>query len=301
MSSIKQMVKDGTIKRADAHKILYTDIHVEPGFNERTDGDALEAHIAALTQYIMDGGVLPPLECRPRDDGGVWVVDGHCRHAAYGRAIALGAPIEWIEIRPFAGNDVDRVARIVSSNNGLPLTPLESARVYRRLAAFGLKAEDIARKVSRTRAHVDQMLILASANHDVQQLVAAGSVSAAVAVDAVRSHGETAGQYLGNQLNNARAAGKQKVTAGTIAGKPLPRKLVDTMESTIRTFRESLPLTAHESLATLNLSEPAMIPVPGTVLLQLIELCAEMEATRKDQQTKADAKAMKASQGELTA
>lgn len=59
MSSIKQMVKDGTIKRADAHKILYADIHVEPGFNERTDGDALEAPLLLETMRATRSTSLP--------------------------------------------------------------------------------------------------------------------------------------------------------------------------------------------------------------------------------------------------
>jgi ParB family chromosome partitioning protein len=301
MSSIKQMVKDGTIKRADALKITLADIHVEPGFNERTDGDALETHIAALTDYILSGGIVPALEVRPREGGGVWLVDGHCRHAAYSRAIAQGAPIEWIEVRQFTGNDADRIARIVSSNSGLPLTPLETSRVYKRLAAFGLSADDIARKVSRTRAHVDQMLILASANNDVHQMIAAGSVSAALAVEAVRKHGEGAGSFLAEQAGKAKAAGKTKVTAGTIAGKPLPRKIVDEMEATVQRLRSSLSTEAHASLATINLNESTTIPVNGAMLLQLIEVCGSIEDTRRAQALKAQSNAVKAAQTELSA
>ena len=80
--SFKQMIKDGEVRRADAMKVRLEDLHEEPGFNLRTEGEALEASISALAEFIADGGVIPPLEVRPRYGGGVWLVDGHRRRRA---------------------------------------------------------------------------------------------------------------------------------------------------------------------------------------------------------------------------
>lgn len=40
--SFKQMIKDGDLKRADAMKARLEDLHEEPGFNLRAEGEELE-------------------------------------------------------------------------------------------------------------------------------------------------------------------------------------------------------------------------------------------------------------------
>ncbi|MCF1486934.1 hypothetical protein LZ838_06140 [Pseudomonas sp. AA27] len=54
--SFKQMIKDGDVRRADAMKVKLEDLHEEPGFNLRTEGDALEASIDTLAEFIAGGG-----------------------------------------------------------------------------------------------------------------------------------------------------------------------------------------------------------------------------------------------------
>jgi ParB/RepB/Spo0J family partition protein len=299
--SFKQMVKDGTIRRADAMKMGLDDIHEEQGFNARAEGPELEASIDALAEYIQGGGAVPPLEVRPRADGGVWVVDGHRRRRAFIKARAAGADIGPIDVRPFVGNDADRVARIVSSNANLPLTPLETASVYKRLAAFNLAAQDIARKVGKTRAHVEQMLILANANTDVHAMVADGTVSAAVAVEVVRKHGEAAGTVLGVEAGKAKAAGKSRVTAGTIAGKSLPRKIVDGLVTTVDDFTSTLSMEAHQVLNSLNLSEPRTVSVDAAALLRLLDASGDVQNAKRKQEQKERDKAALAAQTELPA
>lgn len=233
--SFKQMIKDGDIKRADAMKVLLSDIHEEPGFNLRREGEDLQASIDALCEFILDGGQLPPLEVRPRAGGGVWLVDGHRRSRALRQAIERGYPAAdedgqlWVSVVAFTGNDADRVARVITSQEGRKLEPLELAEGYKRLASFGWDSAKIAQKVGKTRQHVDQMLTLGSANSDVQQMVAAGEVAAATAVELVRQHGDEAGKVLGGELEKAKAAGKAKVTAGTMKGPSVPRGLLDDM------------------------------------------------------------------------
>lgn len=217
MTSFKDMIKAGDIKRADAMKVRFADLHVEPGFNVRLGSPELEAHIEEITAYILAGGVLPPLEVRPREEGGVWIVDGHCRTAAYGRAIERGAPIEWIDVRGFQGNDVDRVARIATSNEGLKLSQLEVALLYKRLRGMGNDVPQIAKLVNKTRQYVEAALKLADANKDVQEMVATGKVSPSVAVQSVRKHGEKAGDALKGQLQAAEAKGVTKLTKSVVA------------------------------------------------------------------------------------
>ena len=300
--SFKQMIKDGTAKRADSMKFDIVDIHEEPGFNLRREGEDLEASIDALAAHILDGGMVPPLEVRPRVGGGVFVVDGHRRRRAYLKVADQLRDADgklWIPVVQFTGNDADRVARIITSAEGRALSQLEVADGYKRLTAYGWAPDQIAKKVGKTRQHVDQLLILANANSDVQQLVQAGTVSATTAIDTVRKHGEEAGAVLGAEVAKAGAAGKRKVTAATIKGKPLPRKLTDDAFTALEQLHKALPFEAHETLATVNLSESPTITIPAGVLVELLDIHAEAVAFREEQAKKAREAEAAQKQGEL--
>lgn len=305
--SIKQMIQAGEVKRADAIKARLDDIHEEPGFNLRIEGEDLEASIDALAAYIMGGGVYPALEVRPRPGGGFFLVDGHRRRRALIKAREAGAPIEWVSVVAFTGNDADRTARIITSAEGRSLTPLEVALGYKRLAAFGLSPDDIAKRVGKTRQHVDQLLILANANTDVQRMVAAGGVSAATAVDMARKHGEQAGQVLQQELEKAKATGKDKVTAGTIKGKALPPKVVQGLVDEVDAFMEALPMDAKRTLAQIEAKAnegrqvESMVLVDSNALLSLVLEFGKVRDARQKQAEKQRAKAAKAAQGELVA
>lgn len=224
-NSIRKMLGSKVAVRAHAVQVLYDSIHVEPGFNLREPSPALEKSIDALADHIAAGGNYPPLEVRIRDEGGVWIVDGHRRHAAIGRVLARGVDLRHpkdgevrIHVVIFEGNDADRAARIITSAAGEPLTPLEVAEGYKRLRAFGWTPAQIATKVGKTAEHVLQVLALGDANSDVRKMVNAGAVSATHAAKTARKHGEQAGAVLGKQLESAVAQGKTRVTAATVAG-----------------------------------------------------------------------------------
>lgn len=305
--SFKQMIQAGEVKRADAMKVQLDDIHEEPGFNSREQTPEFWEGIKAFAQYIAAGGTYPALEVRPRPGGGVFVVEGHRRRLSLRMARdELGAPIEWVSVVAFTGNDADRVARIVTSNSQVPLTPLETARVYKRLAAFGLTPDEIATMVGKTRQHVDQLLILANANTDVQKLVAAGDVSAAVAVKVARQHGEGAGQVLKQELDKAKAAGKGKVTDGTMKGKNLPTKVLQGLADEVDAFIEGLTKETRAALADLEgdikASRPVygmLVMVQGPALLALLTEHAKLTEARQKQAERQRAKAERAAQGDL--
>ena len=224
-NSNRKMFESGEAKRADAVQVRYESIHIEPGFNLRQQDDALEESIEALTRHIIAGGRYPPLEVRIRSEGGVWVVDGHRRHAATGRALERGTALRnpkdgeaWIHIVYFEGNDADRTARIITSAANKHLKALEIAEGYKRLRSFGWTVGQIAEKVGKSAEHVLQLLALGDANSDVQQMVNAGKVSATNAAKVARKHGEQAGAVLGEQFEAATAQGKNRVTVSTVAG-----------------------------------------------------------------------------------
>jgi len=257
--SFKQMIKDGEVRRADAMKVQLEDLHEEPGFNLRTEGEALESSIDSLAEFIAAGGQIPPLEVRPRAEGGVWLVDGHRRRRALLKLDAAGrlprtpnkenpAILEaWVPVIAFEGSDADRVARIITSQENEKLSPLELAEGYKRLRSFGWSVEQIAKKVAKTRQHVEQVLTVGNANTDVQNLVAAGQVSATTAAQVVREHGDDAGTVLDAELKKAQASGKTKVTAGSIKGPSIPKPRLEAVHTASRNLIASLDAIDEDS------------------------------------------------------
>ncbi|GLO14751.1 hypothetical protein PPUJ20028_33340 [Pseudomonas putida] len=272
--SFKQMIKDGEVRRADAMKVQLEDLHEEPGFNLRTEGDALEASINSLAEFVAAGGQIPPLEVRPRAEGGVWLVDGHRRRRALLKLDAEGrlprTPNKhrpevleaWVPVIAFEGSDADRVARIITSQENEKLSPLELAEGYKRLRAFGWSVEQIAVKVGKTRQHVEQVLTIGNANTDVQNLVAAGHVSATTAAQVVREHGDGAGKVLGAELVRAQATGKKRVTAGSMKGPSIPKPRLEAVHTASRNLIASLDSIDEDSRS---------LTIPTALVLQLRE------------------------------
>lgn len=272
--SFKQMIKDGEVRRADAMKVQLEDLHEEPGFNLRTEGDALEASISSLAEFVAAGGQIPPLEVRPRAEGGVWLVDGHRRRRALLKLDAEGrlprTPNKdrpevleaWVPVIAFEGSDADRVARIITSQENEKLSPLELAEGYKRLRAFGWSVEQIAAKVGKTRQHVEQVLTVGNANTDVQNLVAAGHVSATTAAQVVREHGDGAGKVLGAELVRAQASGKKRVTAGSMKGPSIPKPRLEAVHTASRNLIASLDSIDEDSRS---------LTIPTALVLQLRE------------------------------
>jgi ParB family chromosome partitioning protein len=230
MKSFKQMRVDGELVRADAEKIDYYSIYPEPGFNPVGRTDEEEDDDEQLYQFIVKNGVLalPQWEVRPREEGGVWIVDCHRRHKQTGRAIKAGffKPDEkgryLIPIKQFSGNDLARLYRIKTSNKSKTIKPVQFAELCQRAhLGFGQTVEQIAEGMQVSVSAVKVALVLAGANHDVQTMVAAGEVSATIAVKEVKKSGERAGPKLKAEHVKAKAMGKKKVTAGTIAPRPV--------------------------------------------------------------------------------
>lgn len=292
--SYRQLLKDGTVTRRNAMQIMLEDIHEQPGFNLRIEGPDLEQSVQELADYIFQGGMVPPIEVRPREEGGVWIVDGHRRKRAYELARKMGATIVMVPIEAFNGNDVDRVTRIMTSAEGRSLSPLETAEGYKRLAAYGLKPADIAQRVGKTRQHVDDLLVLSQANHDVQQMIRDGVVSASTALEAIREHGEKAGDVLHQAAEKATKAGKARVTPAMIQGRQraLPRKAWEPMVKAVDSFFDFLPRPTREAItkATEAPEEHAgqTVEVDVYVLARLLEAHGQVGLARAKQEAKSN-------------
>lgn len=266
-NSFKQMIKGGVIKRSDSGMFISIDnIHVRPNFNRREDNERTRNADDDTFNFLMEGGVVPALEVVPRDEGGVWIVEGHRRQRCFLRCREAGKPVDRIHIVPFVGNDVQRIARIMTSNNQLPLTTLEQAAVVKDLAAFNLTTAEIAKLVHKSIPTVENLMTLNAANHDVQEAVKSGEVSVSVAVERVKEFGEKAGEVLEQDKAAAAAAGKKKVTKSFIAP-----------EISVRKARRSVEL-----LALANVSEEGVITLDGLALAEVLEIIDEQKKISAD-------------------
>lgn len=164
---------------------------------------------------------MPPLEVRPRAQGGVFVVDGHRRRYAFIEWDRRGTfPRKdgdaWISVVPFVGNDAERILRLDTSSTNKELSQLGRGRIYAKLLTMGWTVAEISRRNGKNPGVIQRALDLAGGNVDVHEMVKAGEVSPTIAAKAVREHGDAAGPVLAEQLTQAKAAGKRKVTAAVV-------------------------------------------------------------------------------------
>nr|WP_061509804.1 ParB N-terminal domain-containing protein [Gluconobacter thailandicus] len=214
--SFKSLTEKGVFKRNKLYSIKLDDLHVQEGFNLREDDEGLKEHIAALADYIMEGGQLPPMLVRIAEDGRVLIVDGHCRNAGYKLARERGHNTEWVDVLPFRGDDNDAVAMIIHSASGKPLTPLETAEGYKRMNDAGMTPIEIGKRFNKSRQSVDGLLLVGNAHPMIKNMIRDGIVTAAIAATAIRQHGEGAGAWLMLEYHYVIDIGKSKITQGTI-------------------------------------------------------------------------------------
>ncbi|HFU4527696.1 TPA: ParB/RepB/Spo0J family partition protein [Yersinia enterocolitica] len=184
------------------------ELYIEPGFNVR---DIDQAHVEEFRDAFIDGEYLPPLAVQVTDQG-VKIIDGHHRYYGAKMATKAGHEIPRLECKDFVGSEADRIAFMVTSSQGKPLSPLERAAAYQRLTNQGWEPSEIAKKVKRSVADVDLHLQLLECGDGLIQMVKVGEVAATTAVALSREHGIQASAVAAGQMEKAKAAGKKKLT-----------------------------------------------------------------------------------------
>jgi hypothetical protein len=126
--------KNGTgIKVNRTFIVPLKELYVEPGLNIR---EIDQDHVAEFRDAFIAGESVPPLDVQVTEKG-VKVIDGHHRYFGAIEATKSGADIIRLECKDFVGNEADRIAFMVTRNQGKPLTALERAAAYQRLRNQG--------------------------------------------------------------------------------------------------------------------------------------------------------------------
>lgn len=301
--SLKALAEAKTegINKATYFKVDPRIIEVEEGFNGRIEGKDLDDYIAELKAAILGGANLPPLDVRV-EDGRVILVDGHCRTRAYKELIEEGHEFKAVECRPFTGNAADRVAHMIGSSQGRPLSPLERAHAYLRLAKMGWEPGQIAERVGKTQTHVQQTMKLTELEGKAQHMIAKGKIAAHLALELVNKIGPAkASERIIELVAKAEASGKKKATAKTAATVPsFPKEVTHKMIQAVDALREH---TNTDELSFVN--DPSelegIIVVPRAALAALIAAHDEIEDIRTkriDREKKANAPKKKRSKKE---
>lgn len=212
--TLRSLSGDKKVKKVDGFRAKLDELILVDGFNVRLDDEETAEHVRAAYEAIKSGESMAPIEvwvCP--ETGRMEVVEGHCRVKAYRQIQAEDPDFDpWVSVKEFKGDMVDRKIRIGTSNSQKALRPLEWAKLYTDLIELGLSRQEIADRMRKSVAHVDQMLILAKADSKVTEAIIAGAISSTEAVKLVRAHGNNAAAELEKLQEVAKEVGKAKVT-----------------------------------------------------------------------------------------
>lgn len=133
----------------------------------------IEAPLDELVESIRQHGILQPLIVRPIN-GKLELIAGERRWRASGK---LGLPTVPVIEREASDRDVLELA-LIENLQREDLNPMEEANGYVRLAReFGMKQDEIAARVGRSRATVANAMRLLDLHPDVQIMVAQSRIS----------------------------------------------------------------------------------------------------------------------------
>lgn len=301
--SLKTMAADTTlegVKKTDLFKVDPRLLKEEPGFNLRDyDDPDVQAHIEGFASAYLEGRYVPAVLVRT-DGNDILTVEGHCRRRGALLAMERGAKGLMISATEFKGSDAERVTVMLRSADGLPLKVLDQAKGCLRLVRMGLTNTEVAKEAGRTPARIEQLLILATANMDVQLLVKSGLVSADAAIEAVRMYGEHTGEHLQALLDKVtKEGGKAKVTKGILRPKALPPKVVTRVVSSVETLIAGFDRSTRRQLAEFEKMDPTQlkgrkVEVDASALLAILE-AGHQVADVREKRASAEADAASAS------
>ena len=208
---------------SDLWKVVPDQLRTLDGFNARIKNDAYAARVRWIADSIKANGFYPdkPLTGFVALEDGeevIYVTGGHRRHEGVLLAIEEGADVPTVPvvIKPRGTSMEDLTVDLVVGNEGEPLTTYEQAVVCKRLAGFGWESKEIARRLGYSTAqYVDGLLSLASAPLAVRRMVMESVISATMAIEAIKKHGDKAGDVL--------LAAMVKSGTGRVTAKHMPQ------------------------------------------------------------------------------
>ncbi|MBR0484564.1 MAG: ParB/RepB/Spo0J family partition protein [Oscillospiraceae bacterium] len=146
---------------------------IEPNRNQpRKNFD--ESAISSLAESIREHGILQPILVRPLPLGNYQIVAGERRWRA---ARMLGLDEVPVVIRELSDVETAQIA-LIENIQREDLNPVEEAKAFQRLQDdFGMKQEDIAKKVGCSRSSVTNALRLLKLPQQIQDMLVKGEIT----------------------------------------------------------------------------------------------------------------------------
>lgn len=255
VNSLKSLNRESAdVSKNDLFSVAPHLLLEEEGFNTRGafcddyyERPDIKAGIRALADAYKRGDYVPPIIVKVRD-GKVYVREGHRRRRAILLAISEGADIRKVQVLEHKGDEAEQTLLIATSNDGLPLTPLEKGVIYGRLANWGWSDQEIAERVGRTAEHVRQAKFLLELPLELKKMIQAGEVAATYAAELFREHGEDAVSVL-KQAQQETGDTPKKVTRKKVEKKKAPKigkKVVEAMHKSVSSLTKRLDTLKEE-------------------------------------------------------
>ena len=249
INSLKSLNKGNEqMSKTDLFQVDPRIIQEEDGFNTRGafcddyyEQPEIAAGIRSLADAYKRGDFVPPIIVKVRD-GQVFVREGHRRRRGMLLAIEEGAQLVKVPVIEHKGDESEQSLLICTSNDGLPLTPLERGVVYGRLNAWGWSDQEIANKVGRTAEHVRITRGYLELPIELKKMVQADQVAVTYAAELYKEHGESALDVLKKAISEQPQAGaKKKITKKKVqTGPRLGKKVVEQMHKSVSSIASRL-------------------------------------------------------------
>jgi ParB family chromosome partitioning protein len=281
----------GQVKKNNSFHVSPDLLVIKPDFNARDqfvpdyyEQPHVKAHIRKIADSYKAGNYVDPIVVQVIDNE-VCVRSGHCRTRALRLAISEGAEIQSIKVNEHSGDEAAQQLLTVTSNDGLPITPLAVAVVYQRLSTYGFTDQQIASKVGKTVEHVRQTLALLNLPIELKQMIQRDQISSTYASELVEEFGteeavKLAKEVLAQPTSNPKK--KQKVTKSKISSGPrISRSLVNSLHSSFMSLSSAITEAKKDG-------ENYLVELSSDQMLALQKLQGEIEQNKPKTATPPD-------------
>lgn len=150
----------------DMGMVVPTEAQPRQSFKEDT--------IKELAESIEKNGLLQPIVVRPMDGGKYQIIAGERRYRAFKK---LGRTMIPAIVRDYEDEEVDKL-QLVENVQREDLNPYDEAIAYLKLKEkYGLKQDDIAKAVGKSRPYISNMTRLLSLEDEILEMLKKGEIT----------------------------------------------------------------------------------------------------------------------------
>lgn len=150
----------------DMGMVVPTEAQPRQSFKEDT--------IKELAESIEKNGLLQPIVVRPMDGGKYQIIAGERRYRAFKK---LGRKVIPAIARDYKDEEVDKL-QLVENVQREDLNPYDEAIAYLKLKEkYGLKQDDIAKAVGKSRPYISNMTRLLSLEDEILEMLKNGEIT----------------------------------------------------------------------------------------------------------------------------